>query len=62
MPVKASPQVGNSRRENWPVTGAFVHRQHGIQKTKKGIPVLLEFIMSKETKVSRPGTEGLSLF
>jgi len=30
--------------------------QRGIQKTKEGIPVLLEFITSKETEVSRPGT------
>jgi acetolactate synthase-1/2/3 large subunit len=30
--------------------------QLGIQKTKEGIPVLLEFITSKETEVSRPGT------
>ena len=29
--------------------------QRGIQKTKEGIPVLLEFITSKETEVSRPG-------
>ncbi|CCE11849.1 conserved hypothetical protein [Bradyrhizobium sp. STM 3843] len=28
----------------------------GIAKTKEGIPVLLEFITSKETEVSRPGT------
>jgi thiamine pyrophosphate-dependent acetolactate synthase large subunit-like protein len=28
----------------------------GIEKTKEGIPVLLEFITSKETEVSRPGT------
>jgi acetolactate synthase-1/2/3 large subunit len=27
-----------------------------IQKTKEGMPVLLEFITSKETEVSRPGT------
>jgi acetolactate synthase-1/2/3 large subunit len=30
--------------------------QRGIQKTKEGIPVLLEFITSKETEVARPGT------
>jgi thiamine pyrophosphate-dependent acetolactate synthase large subunit-like protein len=30
--------------------------QRGIQKTKEGIPVLLEFITSKEVEVSRPGT------
>jgi hypothetical protein len=30
--------------------------QRGIAKTKEGIPVLLEFITSKETEVSRPGT------
>jgi thiamine pyrophosphate-dependent acetolactate synthase large subunit-like protein len=30
--------------------------RRGIQKTKEGIPVLLEFITSKETEVSRPGT------
>jgi hypothetical protein len=28
----------------------------GIAKTKEGVPVLLEFITSKETEVSRPGT------
>jgi thiamine pyrophosphate-dependent acetolactate synthase large subunit-like protein len=28
----------------------------GIQKTQAGVPVLLEFITSKETEVSRPGT------
>jgi acetolactate synthase-1/2/3 large subunit len=28
----------------------------GIQKTQEGVPVLLEFITSKETEVSRPGT------
>jgi len=28
----------------------------GIEKTKAGIPVLLEFITSKETEVARPGT------
>ncbi|MGJ4944959.1 thiamine pyrophosphate-requiring protein [Bradyrhizobium sp. HKCCYLS1011] len=28
----------------------------GVAKTKEGIPVLLEFITSKETEVSRPGT------
>ena len=28
----------------------------GIEKTKEGVPVLLEFITSKETEVSRPGT------
>jgi acetolactate synthase-1/2/3 large subunit len=28
----------------------------GIQKTKEGVPVLLEFITCKETEVSRPGT------
>jgi len=30
--------------------------KRGIQKTREGIPVLLEFITSKETEVSRPGT------
>jgi len=30
--------------------------RRGIAKTKEGIPVLLEFITSKETEVSRPGT------
>ena len=30
--------------------------RRGIQKTREGIPVLLEFITSKETEVSRPGT------
>src|SRR5712675_316992 len=30
--------------------------KRGIQKTKEGIPVLVEFITSKETEVSRPGT------
>src|SRR5438034_653294 len=30
--------------------------QRGIAKTRDGIPVLLEFITSKETEVSRPGT------
>src|SRR6266480_2981480 len=30
--------------------------KRGIQKTQEGIPVLLEFITSKETEVSRPGT------
>jgi len=30
--------------------------QRGIAKTREGIPVLLEFITSKETEVSRPGT------
>jgi acetolactate synthase-1/2/3 large subunit len=30
--------------------------KRGIAKTKEGIPVLLEFITSKETEVSRPGT------
>ena len=30
--------------------------QRGIQKTKEGVPVLLEFITSKETEISRPGT------
>jgi acetolactate synthase-1/2/3 large subunit len=30
--------------------------QRGIQKTKEGVPVLLEFITSKEVEVSRPGT------
>jgi hypothetical protein len=30
--------------------------QRGIQKTREGVPVLLEFITSKETEVSRPGT------
>jgi acetolactate synthase-1/2/3 large subunit len=30
--------------------------KRGIQKTKEGVPVLLEFITSKETEVSRPGT------
>ena len=28
----------------------------GIQKTKEGVPVLLEFITCKETEVARPGT------
>jgi acetolactate synthase-1/2/3 large subunit len=30
--------------------------KRGIQKTQEGIPVLLEFITSKEVEVSRPGT------
>jgi thiamine pyrophosphate-dependent acetolactate synthase large subunit-like protein len=30
--------------------------RRGIQKTQEGIPVLLEFITTKETEVSRPGT------
>jgi acetolactate synthase-1/2/3 large subunit len=30
--------------------------KRGIQKTKEGVPVLLEFITSKETEVARPGT------
>ncbi len=30
--------------------------KRGIEQTKKGVPVLLEFITSKETEVSRPGT------
>ncbi len=30
--------------------------QRGIQKTKEGVPVLLEFITSKEVEVARPGT------
>jgi thiamine pyrophosphate-dependent acetolactate synthase large subunit-like protein len=30
--------------------------KRGIAKTKEGVPVLLEFITSKETEVSRPGT------
>ena len=30
--------------------------RRGIAKTKEGVPVLLEFITSKETEVSRPGT------
>jgi len=30
--------------------------KRGIEQTKKGMPVLLEFITSKETEVSRPGT------
>ena len=30
--------------------------RRGIEKTGEGIPVLLEFITSKETEVSRPGT------
>src|SRR5450631_1876952 len=30
--------------------------KRGIQKTREGVPVLLEFITSKETEVSRPGT------
>jgi thiamine pyrophosphate-dependent acetolactate synthase large subunit-like protein len=30
--------------------------RRGIEKTQAGIPVLLEFITSKETEVSRPGT------
>jgi thiamine pyrophosphate-dependent acetolactate synthase large subunit-like protein len=29
--------------------------QRGIQKTKEGVPVLLEFITSKEVEVARPG-------
>ena len=33
--------------------------KRGIKKTQEGTPVLLEFITSKETEVSRPGTEGL---
>jgi len=31
--------------------------KRGIQKTKQVVPVLLEFVTSKETEVSRPGTE-----
>ena len=30
--------------------------RRGIAKTREGVPVLLEFITSKETEVSRPGT------
>jgi hypothetical protein len=30
--------------------------RRGIEKTQEGTPVLLEFITSKETEVSRPGT------
>jgi acetolactate synthase-1/2/3 large subunit len=30
--------------------------KRGMEKTKSGIPVLLEFITAKETEVSRPGT------
>jgi len=30
--------------------------KRGIQKTKEGTPVLLEFITSKEVEVARPGT------
>ena len=30
--------------------------KRGIRKTQEGVPVLLEFITSKETEVSRPGT------
>src|ERR1700750_317332 len=30
--------------------------KRGIAKTREGVPVLLEFITSKETEVSRPGT------
>jgi thiamine pyrophosphate-dependent acetolactate synthase large subunit-like protein len=30
--------------------------RRGIEKTEAGVPVLLEFITSKETEVSRPGT------
>src|SRR5437763_3896678 len=30
--------------------------RRGIQKTQEGVPVLLEFVTSKETEVSRPGT------
>ena len=30
--------------------------RRGMDKTKEGIPVLLEFITSKETEVARPGT------
>jgi thiamine pyrophosphate-dependent acetolactate synthase large subunit-like protein len=30
--------------------------KRGIEQTKKGVPVLLEFITAKETEVSRPGT------
>jgi acetolactate synthase-1/2/3 large subunit len=30
--------------------------KRGIETTQAGIPVLLEFITSKETEVSRPGT------
>ena len=43
-------------------TGDQTGRHHSrdqarhCQKTKEGIPVLLEFITSKETEVSRPGT------
>ena len=34
--------------------------RRGIAKTREGVPVLLEFITSKETEVSRPGTRGSS--
>jgi acetolactate synthase-1/2/3 large subunit len=30
--------------------------KRGMAQTKKGVPVLLEFLTSKETEVSRPGT------
>jgi acetolactate synthase-1/2/3 large subunit len=30
--------------------------RRGIEKTEAGVPALLEFITSKETEVSRPGT------
>jgi acetolactate synthase-1/2/3 large subunit len=30
--------------------------KRGMEQTKKGVPVLLEFLTSKETEVSRPGT------
>jgi thiamine pyrophosphate-dependent acetolactate synthase large subunit-like protein len=30
--------------------------RRGIAKTQEGVPVLLEFITTKETEVSRPGT------
>ena len=30
--------------------------KRGIEQTRKGVPVLLEFITSKEVEVSRPGT------
>jgi acetolactate synthase-1/2/3 large subunit len=30
--------------------------KRGIQKTQEGVPVLLEFITSRETEVARPGT------
>ena len=32
--------------------------KRGIEKTKEGIPVLLEFITEQETEVSRPWVPG----